>query len=206
MHTHTHTHTHTHPSPKPKLLYKSVGTFDTKDLQLECWCGSQSNTVYHNVYQSNTPPTSSVIATFQGQQGAERLQKDNYLVVTGRLFAKHVFMSTLSHVFCLSTHIVSVLFTKKPFSQHDRNNALIKRKGRTVIFTAMIENTVEYVATKIAGGRDRQEMRQFRVLLPTLPSKLLNPLQHVIFFAPMASLLINIKMTLTTRNEKSRQS
>ena len=65
----------------------------------------------------------------------------------------------------------------------------------------MIENTVEYVATKMAGGRDRQEMRQFRVLLPTLPSKLLNPPQHVIFFASMASLLINIKMTLTTRNK-----
>ena len=66
----------------------------------------------------------------------------------------------------------------------------------------MIENTVEYVATKMAGGRDRQEMRQFRVLLPPLPSKLLNPLQQVIFFASMASLFINIKMTLTMRNEK----
>ena len=78
-------------------------------------CASQSNTVYHNVYQSNTPPTSSVIATFQGQQGAERLQKDNFfdLVVTGRLFAKHVFMSTLSHVFCLSIYRLSIIHKQK---------------------------------------------------------------------------------------------
>ena len=70
-------------------------------------------TIQQCVSHSNTPPTSSVIATFQGQQGAERLQKDNYLVVSGRLFAKHVFMSTLSHVFCLSIYRLSIIHKQK---------------------------------------------------------------------------------------------
>ena len=117
MHTHTHTHTHTPPPNQSyctrvwahliqRICNWNVSVYHNPTLVI---------TIQHCASQSNTPPTSSVIATFQGQQGAERLQKDNFfdLVVTGRLFAKHVFMSTLSHVFCLSIYRLSIIHKQK---------------------------------------------------------------------------------------------
>ena len=145
--------------------------------------------VYHNVHHNPTlcitmcinptllPPHPSS-RPFRGNKEQRDFKK---ILSSAVAFLLNMFLCQHYHMFFVCQYIDSVLFTNKN-AQSALSGKCINQKGRTVIFTAMIENTVEYVATKMAGGRDRQEMRQFRVLLPPLPSKPLNPLQHVIFF------------------------
>ena len=163
-------------------------------------CVSQSNTGYHNPTLLPPHPSSR---PFRGNKEQRDFKK---ILSSAVAFLLNMFLCQHYHMFFVCQYIDSVLFTNKNAQSALSGKCIHQKKGKNCNLHCH-DWEYSWIRCHENGWRKRQAGNEtISGFVAYIAFQAFESASACEFFASMASLLINIKMTLTTRNEKSRQS